>query len=66
MLITELFLLLKQLSRTDKLRVIRFLSAELAKEEEVPKLQTGAIYSIWSPQNCHAAAHTLEQLLESD
>ncbi|PZV17509.1 MAG: hypothetical protein DCF22_03550 [Leptolyngbya sp.] len=65
MLTVELFPILKSLPRADKLRVMQFLIAELAKEEE-PTLQAGATYSLWSPLNSHEAAHTLSQLLESD
>lgn len=61
----DLFPTLKSLPRTEKLRVMQFLIAELAREEE-PTLQAGATYSLWSPLNSHEAAHTLGQLLESD
>jgi len=57
--------MLKSLPRADKLRVMQFLIAELAQEEE-PTLQAGATYSLWSPLNSHEAAHKLSQLLESD
>jgi hypothetical protein len=65
MAIVDLFSTLKSLSRADKLKVMQFLIAELAKEEE-PTLQDGATYSLWSPLNSHEAAHKLSQLLESD
>ncbi|MDJ0734293.1 MAG: hypothetical protein QNJ47_09505 [Nostocaceae cyanobacterium] len=61
----ELFLTLKNLPRAEKLKVMQFLIAELAKEEE-PTLQAGATYSLLSPLNSHEAAHKLSQLLESD
>jgi hypothetical protein len=61
----DLFPTLRRLTRADKLKVMQFLIAELATEEE-PTLQAGATYSLWSPLNSHAAAHTLGQLLESD
>jgi len=61
----DLFPTLKSLPRADKLRVMQFLIAELAQEEE-PTLQAGATYSLWSPLNSHEAAHKLSQLLESD
>lgn len=65
MTVTELFPPLKQLSRADKLKVMQFLIAELAKEEDVPTLQDGAVYPVWTPLNSHAAAHKLGELLES-
>ncbi|MBD2448648.1 hypothetical protein H6G76_16105 [Nostoc sp. FACHB-152] len=61
----DLFSTLKNLPRAEKLKVMQFLIAELAKEEE-PTLQAGATYSLWSPLNSHEAAHKLSQLLESD
>lgn len=61
----ELFSTLRSLPRADKLKVMQFLTAELAREEE-PALQSGATYSLWSPLNSHEAAHKLAQLLESE
>ncbi len=60
----DLFPTLRVLLRAEKLKVMQFLIAELAKEEE-PTLQAGATYSLWSPLNSHEAAHKLGQLLES-
>jgi hypothetical protein len=61
----DLFLTLRGLTRAEKLKVMQFIIAELAKEEE-PTLQAGATYSLWSPLNSHEAAHKLSQLLESN
>ncbi len=61
----ELYPILRNLSRAEKLKIMKFLVAELAKEEE-PSLEAGATYSVWSPLNSHAAAHQLAQLLESN
>jgi hypothetical protein len=61
----DLFPTLRGLTRAEKLKVMQFLIAELAKEEE-PTLQAGATYSLWSPLNSHEAAHKLGQLLESE
>ncbi|MEM9005196.1 MAG: hypothetical protein AAGE59_16950 [Cyanobacteria bacterium P01_F01_bin.86] len=65
MTVAELFPTLRSLPRVDKLKVMQFLIAELASEEE-PVLQSGATYAIWSPLNSHGAAHQLAQLLESE
>lgn len=65
MTVTELFSTLRDLPRADKLKVMQFLLAELAREEE-PSLQSGATYFVWSPINSHQAAHTLAQFLESE
>lgn len=61
----KLLLTLRDLPRTEKLKIMQFLIAELAKEEE-PTLQAGATYPILSPLNSHEAAHKLGQLLESE
>jgi hypothetical protein len=62
---TDLLSTLRGLPRSEKLKAMQFLIAELAKEEE-PTLQAGATYSLWSPLNSHDAAHKLSQLLASD
>ena len=61
----DIFPVLRELPRAEKLKVIQFLIAELAQEEE-PTLQAGATYSLWSPLNSHEAAHKLSQLLAAD
>lgn len=61
---TALFATLKSLPREDKIKVIRFLVADLEAEE--PALQSSATYSLWSPLNSHEAARKLAQLLESE
>jgi hypothetical protein len=65
MTVTELFPALRNLPRANKLKVMQFLVAELAHEEE-PDLQPGVTYAVWSPLNSHEAAHRLAQLLESE
>jgi hypothetical protein len=65
MTLIELFPALKTLPRADKLKVMQFLVAELAEEEE-PALQSGATYEVWSPLNSHEAAHKLAQLLDTE
>jgi hypothetical protein len=61
----DLFPTLRGLPRAEKFKVMQFLIAELAQEEE-PTLQAGATYSLWSPLNSHEAAHKLSQLLAAD
>ena len=65
MTLLDLLPTLRNLPRADKLKVMQFLIAELAREEE-PALQQGATYSVWSPLNSHEAAHKLAQLLASE
>ncbi len=66
MSVNELLPALQTLSRAEKLRVMQFLVQELAKEEEVSLLQSGATYHVWSPLNSHKAAQTLATLLEDE
>jgi hypothetical protein len=55
---------LRELSRSDKLRAIQFLAAELEKETNAVALEPGAEYAVWSPFDAYEAAHTLQQLLD--
>jgi hypothetical protein len=54
----------KDLPRADKLRLMQFLVVELAKEDGVPLLATGAEYPIFTPVNALEAGDTLMRLLE--
>ena len=65
MIDSHLFSELSQLDRADKLRVMQFLVAELAKDEGV-LLKPNAEYPIWSPYNSYEAAGTLLNLLNKD
>ena len=65
MIATTILTELQQLDRSDKLRVMQFLVAELAKDEGIV-LKAGIEYSVWSPFNAFEAAHTLTELLQSD
>lgn len=62
MVTADLYATLSELPRLEKLRVMQFLVAELAKEEEAPTLQPSATYPLPSPLNSHQAAHQLAQL----
>lgn len=59
--LTELLPALSELPRTDKFRVVQFLTAELAQDED--RLAAGAEYPVWSPFAAHDAAATLTQYL---
>lgn len=64
---TELFPALRNLSRDEKIKALKFLEQELQSEEDqklLQLLQPGATYEIWSPFNSHEAAQTLAKLLE--
>lgn len=65
MTVKELLPTLRNLSRAEKLKVMQFLVAELAQEDE-PTLHSGGTYPVWSPLNSHEAAHKLAQLLETE
>ena len=65
MISTNVLSELQRLDRSDKLRVMQFLVAELAKDDGIV-LKPGAEYSVWSPYNAFEAAHTLTELLKSD
>jgi hypothetical protein len=56
----------RALSRGDKIRLIQFLAEELAKEENVPRLEPGAAYPVWSPYDAVDAATALQQLLAKE
>jgi hypothetical protein len=60
----ELYPALKDLPRVDKLRVMQFLVAELAKDEE-PSLQYRAKYEVRSPLESHETVSKFAQLQES-
>jgi hypothetical protein len=64
MVTAALFSTLKELPRADKLEVMQFLIAELAKEK--PTLQADETYSLGSPLDSHEAVHKLGQLLKAD
>ena len=59
--LSELLPALSELPRTDKFRVVQFLTAELAQDEA--RLVPGAEYPVWSPFAAHDAAATLTQFL---
>ncbi len=65
MSIAELLPILQNLSRTEKLQIMKFLVQQLADEEAL-SLQPGATYNVWSPFNSHDAALKLAALLEED
>jgi hypothetical protein len=62
--LADLFPTLQALPRADKLRLVQFLVSELAREEGIPLLESGASYPVWSPCDAHEAAATLLRVLE--
>ena len=57
---------LRQLSPAEKLEMMQFLIAELAKEECLKSLDNDAAYRIWSPYDYGDAAQKLMSLLEQE
>ncbi|MCB9109074.1 MAG: hypothetical protein H6633_33240 [Anaerolineales bacterium] len=61
MTIKELLPELRDLPRADKIRLIQFLAAELAKEEGLSLLQVEETYAVWpSFDGCEPANALLE------
>jgi hypothetical protein len=63
--LAELLPTLRELNRSDKLRLMQFLVSELAKEENI-LLNVGESYPIWSPYNSFEAANTLLDALKEN
>lgn len=63
--IDQLLPALRDLSRTDKLRTMQFLIAELAKEEGA-LLNPAESYPVWSPHNSFEAANALLSTLKAE
>ncbi|HLP89161.1 MAG TPA: hypothetical protein VK184_11305 [Nostocaceae cyanobacterium] len=67
MTLTEIIPSLQLLSRQEKLKVIQFLADLLAKEDEnLPTLENGKHYEVWSPYDAFLAEHILTQMLQDD
>ncbi|MBD1937725.1 hypothetical protein [Microcoleus sp. FACHB-68] len=62
----ELLAQLRQLSHAEKVEVMQFLTAELAKEEGLKFLDNGVPYRAWSPYDYSEAAQKLMSLLEQE
>ena len=66
MSIVELLPAVRSLSRTDKLRLIQVLAAELAEEEAPTPLVPGQTYPLWSPVEAYDAARCSWAKLEAE
>jgi hypothetical protein len=66
MSLNELLPTVEELPRADKLRLMQWLAAQLAKEEGVPLLSPDVEYPVWSPYDAHQAAATLAAFLEQE
>ncbi|MBL1138381.1 MAG: hypothetical protein HND46_24005 [Chloroflexi bacterium] len=61
--LAEMLPALKELSPSDKLRVVQFLMVELAREENSATLAEGS-YPVWTPVGAYEAAQTLMDLVK--
>ena len=66
MSLTELMPMLRALPRSEKVRAIQYLAAELGREEDVVALiRPGMTFEVWSPYDAHEAAATMMRALET-
>lgn len=65
MSVAELLPTLKELDRTDKLRVMQFLMSELGSKEEA-LVVPGGEYPIWSPYDSYDAAEKMLGVLNGE
>jgi hypothetical protein len=63
---TELIPAIRSLPRADKLRLIQFIAADVAQEEETPSDLAGKTIPLWSPHDSFEGAATLLHMLEED
>ena len=63
MSLVELLPAVRSLPHLDKLRLLQFLVGELAREEGLLDIRSGAEYPIWSPHSAYQAATILERTL---
>lgn len=65
MSLAELLPAARKLSRTEKLRLIQVLAADLAETDDLLQLAPEAAYPVWSPVQAHEAAVALLEVLEA-
>lgn len=63
---SDLLPTLRNLSRADKIRAIKLLVDELAREETIPPLSAGASFPIWTPFDAFDAAEKLLEELKKE
>jgi hypothetical protein len=66
MTLSQLLPELHALARTDKLRVIQMLAADVAREDGVELIEAGKAYPIWSPYDAFGGAATLLRVLDEE
>lgn len=66
MSLTELLSTIQTLSRTEKIRLMRLLLDEIAREEEKAAPPLATDQHVWSPYDAHEAAAALLEVLHKD
>jgi hypothetical protein len=66
MLLTEIEKTIHPLSRTEKLQLIQFITAELLKDERLDYFESEKTYTLWSVYDEGRAAQQLTELLEQN
>ena len=66
MSLNELLPTVQSLPRSDKLRLMQWLEAELAKETRDPLLSSDMEYPVWSPYDAYEAASMLAAFLAEE
>lgn len=66
MSLTDLLPEVRALPHPDKLRLLRFLADELARDSGVPKFEEDSVFPVWTPFGQHEAARALHELLQSE
>jgi hypothetical protein len=63
MSLIELLTTAKTLSRADRIRLLQYLVADLAREEGITLFEEGTAYPIWTPLHAFEAAATMLEAL---
>ena len=66
MRLSELHPTLQALPRSEKLRPIQLMAADLAREAGVPLIETGHPHPVWSPYRAFNAADAMLWALEGE
>jgi hypothetical protein len=64
MSLADLLPSIRDLSRTEKLRLIQVLAIDLAEAEDPASLEPGKSYPLWSPYEAYEAAAVLLKVLD--
>ena len=66
MTLAELLPALHGVAKSDKLRAIQILAADVAREDEEMNVQNVSTFPVWSPCEAYEGADVLLRLLEED